>query len=202
MNNIDKIFEFATVVGKLKKELRFKSSPDIEGDTVASHVWRLTLLLVIIAQELELDINILKAVKIALIHDLPEAITGDIDAKIIYENNKIKDQKNLDEIGAIKNLKKMLPKKVGNEIYGLWKDYEKKGSPEARFVYSMDKIEGLWSYLEFQKGDFHNNDLVATYINEGYQNFPEIKEVLDYVKNRVKKEFKKRNIEWKKEYDK
>jgi len=58
MENIEKIFEFATTVGKLKEEFRFKASKDIKGDTVAAHTWRMSLLIVIVAQELKLDIDI------------------------------------------------------------------------------------------------------------------------------------------------
>lgn len=199
--NIEKIFDFATTVSTLKNELRFKASKDVKGDTVASHTWRMSLLVFMIAQELKLDIDVLRATKIALIHDLPEAITGDLDAYLVFKNNELKINKDDEEKQAMELIKSKLPEGVGEEIYDLWKDYNEKNSLEARFVYSMDKVEGVWSYLEFQNNGFHDNGLVATYHNPGYELFPELKPVLDYVRKYIKEEFKKRDIEWKKEYE-
>jgi putative hydrolase of HD superfamily len=176
MENIEKIFEFATVVSSLKTELRFKAAKNFEGDTVASHIWRLILLLVIISKELNLKIDILHAIKIALIHDLPEALVGDIDALLVFNNKELKIKKNKDEKIAIKKIIKILPENIGQEIYELWKDYDEKNSPEARLVYSLDKIEAIWTNLELETGQFDNNDLKATHINVGYKTYPELKD--------------------------
>ena len=84
MKNIKQIFDFLHKVENLKRTYRFKTIKNIEGDSVADHTWRLTLMTFIIADELKLDINILKSLKLALTHDIPESITDDIDARLVY----------------------------------------------------------------------------------------------------------------------
>jgi hypothetical protein len=42
---------------------------------------------------------------------------------------------------------------------------------------------------------------MATYCIKGYKNFPELKPVLDFIQNKVKKNFEDNGIEWKVEYN-
>ncbi len=198
--NIEKIFDFLHVVSDLKKTKRY-GDYDIEGDSGSDHSWRLALMTFIYSDELCLDIDVLKAVKIAIVHDLPEAITGDIDYGEIYKGNISKEEKQKNEIEAINKLKNILPEKIGKEIIELWEEYEYSRSREALFVKALDKIETI-SYIVEKGKNYSDEDLVATYIDKHVKNFPELKPVLRELKKRLKIEFEKRGIEWKEEYDK
>jgi putative hydrolase of HD superfamily len=201
-NNLEKVFNFATLISKLKTEKRFKATKKFDGDTVASHSWRLAVLTFLIAEELKLDVDILRAVKLALVHDFPEAITGDIDAHLVHNDNHLKTEKIEKENIAINELSAVLSDLQGIEIKNLWMEYSNQESKEAKYVYALDKIEGLYTFIEVDGVDhYHNYDLMAKYCVEGYKIFPELKPVLDFIQNKVRKKFEDNGIEWKKEYD-
>ena len=198
-NNIEKIFDFLRVVCDLKKSIRY-GEYDIDADSSADHSWRLALMTFIIADEINLCIDKFKAVKIAIVHDLPEAITGDIAYMKIYNGKMSKEEKQKKEIEAMKKLKSLLPEKVGKEINELWEEYEYSKTKEALFVKALDKMETLAHIIE--KGKRYTDlDLIATYTDKHVKNFPELKKVLKVLKARLKKEFEKRKLPWKKEYD-
>ncbi len=198
-NNLDKIFDFLHVVGNLKKTKRYENY-DIEADSSADHSWRVALMTFIIAEEINLNLNVLRAVKIALVHDLPEAITGDINYMKIANGEVSKKDKEKMEKNAMEKFKKMLPKKIGKEVYELWEEYENGKSKEALFVKALDKIETMSHAIE--NGIKHTDlDVIATYSNKHVNNFIQLKEVSKVLKRRLKKEFEKRKLVWKKEYD-
>jgi putative hydrolase of HD superfamily len=198
--SLEKIFDFLHVVTELKKSIRYGEYDGMEGDSGADHSWRLSLMIFVFADEIKLDIDVLKAVKIAIVHDLPEAITGDVDYRKIIEGKVTKEEKQKKEIEAMEKIKSLLPEKIGKDIYKLWEEYEYSKSKEALFVKAMDKIETITYIIEKSK-DYDHIDLIATYPDKHVKNFPELIPVLKELKKRLKKQFEKRGIEWKKEYE-
>src|SRR3989338_10390104 len=76
----DSIIKFAEVCGKLKKTLRtgWVNRKIKNPESVAEHCWRAAVLCLVLADK-NLDKN--KLVKMAVVHDLEEALTGDIITK-------------------------------------------------------------------------------------------------------------------------
>ena len=200
MKNIKQIFDFLHTVEKLKRTYRFETVNNIEGDSTADHTWRMSLMTFMIAEELKLDLDILRCLKLALTHDLPEAITGDIDTKKRIKENIESSRKEADEEKAMRELEKLLPKKIGAEIFALWKEYQTGETKEARFVKAIDKIEGVMTHIELSKS-LDVPEITASYGHEAMKKFPEIMGLYKIFKQELKQEFKKQNLEWKKEYD-
>ena len=132
-------------------------------------------------------------------HDLPEAITGDINYMKIANGEVSKRDKEKMEKNAMKRFKKMLPKKIGEEIYELWQEYEDGESKEALFVKALDKIETVSHAIE-NGIKYTDLDVIATYSNKHVNNFIQLKDVSRVLKKRLKKEFERKNLVWKKEY--
>jgi len=154
----------------------------------------------VIFEELNLKIDLLKCVKLALVHDLPEAITGDICAVAIAFGNKTSAEKFEGENAAIREIKQILPKRSGSEISDLWNEYEKGQTEEAKFVRALDKIEAVNHMICHQS--LHNHpDFIATYANKLVTDFPALITVWHEVQKLLKPEFKKRGWNWKKEYE-
>jgi len=203
--NLIKIFDFLDTAGNLKKTIRYKSAHKMPKESVADHTWRLALMSFVIAEELELKINITKAMEIALVHDLAEAITDDIDALLIYNKKFSLEKKQKMEDEAMKKIKSILPIKIGNKIIKLWREYVDQSSSEAKYVYALDKIEALTYLSETGYKSYGGNNhtgLIATYADKAVADFKELKPVLRILKDKIKKEYKKGKFEWKKEYDK
>jgi len=200
---MEKIFDFLHKIEKLKFALRFSGRP-IKGrqESSAEHSWRLTLMIFVFAEELKLDINVNHAIKIALVHDLAEAVTGDIDALDIADGKVKKEEKEEMETEAMEELKRTLPEKMGADIYALWQEYEAGETREAKFVKALDKIETMTQVYEAGHEFYIRPDFIPSYADKTVKNFPELTEALMMVKRKLKTEYAKGNLEWKEEYGK
>jgi len=203
-NNLEKIFEFLKISGNLKNTYRYGDVEVLNDESTADHSWRLALLAMIFIKELKLKINTERALKLAIIHDLPESITGDITADKTMADKKLKAAKQKEEIKVINRFKKLLPEIQGEEIYELWHDYEFSKTKEAKFIKALDKIEAYTNWTEVggkyiaKSGKPH---LIAIYPDEAVKNFPKLLPVLNILKEKMKQEFKKGGVEWKKEFE-
>ena len=139
--------------------------------------------------------------KIALVHDIAEGLTGEIDYRLIFFGKMSKKEKNARERKAMLKIRKTLPQKLGKEIFDLWQDYENSRTREAKFVKALDKIETTIHLIEAGHEKYDFPELIATYPDEAVADFSELKKFLKAVKGRLKKEFQKGRFLWKKEYD-
>lgn len=129
-----------TLSEKLKCELRHSWLSNGQQESVAEHSWRLAFMVCLFAPYLTKPINIEKALKMALVHDLAEAETGDIPMFNCVDAAS-KQQKFLNEQKAILKMTSLLNNEIGQEIYDIWFEYEQKKTYEAKFVNALDKIE-------------------------------------------------------------
>ena len=201
MQDFDKIFDFLYTIEDLKKTVRYKSASVELTESVADHSWRLAMTTMIVANHLKLDINIERAIKIALVHDLGEYLHGDVEYKRIYLGTISKDEKHRMELEGINSAKNKLPKNLGEEIYNIWKEYDEAETREAKFVKALDKMEAIMHVHSKGHETFDIPDSVATYADKAVSKFPELKEMLHMLKMRLKEEFEKGNLEWKKDYE-
>ncbi|MEM2237280.1 MAG: HD domain-containing protein [Candidatus Caldarchaeum sp.] len=106
-------------------------------ENVASHCLSLAVLVMVEAERKGLDC--LKAVKMALLHDIPESYTGDLTPKI---KKKIP-RKILDnvELSLLKQLFTDFGVKQAEDLINLYKEYLRGVSPEAKLVHRLDKVE-------------------------------------------------------------
>lgn len=199
--NLEKIFDFLQAAEKLKSTLRYNKTTSGRQESSAEHSWRLALMIFILADELKLEINVNRAVKIALVHDLAEALTGDIDAILIAEGKVSKEEKEKQEVVAVDKLQKILPKSIGQEVTDLQNEYNENKTREAKFVKALDKIETLTQLAESGYKIYDKPEFIANYADKAVGEFPELIETLKVVKKKLKAEFKNGNIEWKKGYD-
>jgi len=195
---MEKIFDFLHKVEKLKSTIRY-SGRAIKGrqESSAEHSWRLTLMVFVFADELKLDLDVNHAVRIAIVHDLPEAIAGDVDALDVYDGKVSKEEKENMEISAMEELRISLPDKLGSEVYDLWQEYVNGKTREAKFVKALDKIETLTQVYEAGHEFYIRPDFIPTYADNAVKDFPELSGALDIVKRKLKEEYKKGDLEWK-----
>lgn len=113
-------------------------------ESVADHSWRLALMAMLYADLLGLDAG--KAMRIALLHDLPEARTGDS-----MPGEWTSAQKHAREARALRALLKPLPPKLRRAWFTAWQDYEDGRSPEARLVAELDKLEMVAQGLAYER---------------------------------------------------
>jgi putative hydrolase of HD superfamily len=80
-----------------------------------------------------------KILKLCVLHDLGEALHGDVPAVQQAQNPGKSDVERAD----LQTLMQTLPRTLFDEFMGLWEDYENASSPEARIVKGLDKLETI-----------------------------------------------------------
>jgi putative hydrolase of HD superfamily len=144
MPDLDGILDFLRGAEKLKSTLRTCYASTGRQESVAEHSWRLALLAMLLRHEFpELDDG--KVLRMCLIHDLGEAIGGDIPAP---EQARRREEdpsagKAVQERRDLLTLLEPLPPALQREITMLWDEYEAAASPEARLVKALDKLETI-----------------------------------------------------------
>ncbi|MDD4901145.1 MAG: HD domain-containing protein [Patescibacteria group bacterium] len=201
-NDLTKIFDFLKLAGNLKKTFRYKMADKKLKESVADHTWRLALMSFIVADELKLEIDIPRAVEIALAHDLAEAITGDIGALLIYNKTVSPKKKQELEEAAMKKLAAKIPKKAAKKIIELWREYNYGSTAEAKYIYALDKLEALTHLSEAGYKTYNDLDFIPIYADKAVRGFPGLKPALKILKDKLKEEYKKGEFEWKNKYDK
>jgi putative hydrolase of HD superfamily len=144
MPDLDGILDFLRGAEKLKSTLRTCYASTGRQESVAEHSWRLALLAMLLRHELpELDDG--KVLRMCLIHDLGEAIGGDIPApeQARRREEDPSARKAVQERRDLLTLLEPLPPALQREITMLWDEYEAAASPEARLVKALDKLETI-----------------------------------------------------------
>lgn len=200
-DNLEKIFDFLHLVENLKSTLRYNFTKTGRKESSAEHSWRLSLMLFVLIKELKIAVDAERAVKIALVHDLAEAITGDIDAVLVAEGKASKQDKQKLELEAMAKIKATLPQEIGEEIYSLWREYEDASTKEVKCVKAVDKLETLTQLIEAGYKTYDKPQFIANYADKAVANFPELKEALIIIKRKLKEEFAKGGIPWEEKYD-
>ena len=135
------LIEFLGIIGKLKRNTRHCWGPEGRQESVADHSWQLAVMALLVATEFpEADIN--KVVKMCLIHDFGEAITGDIPS--FYKTQQDKDI----EDSAVLSLLQHLPSGIAEEFTGLFAEMAELQTAEAKLFKALDKMEAIASHNE------------------------------------------------------
>ncbi|MCR4328111.1 MAG: HD domain-containing protein [Patescibacteria group bacterium] len=186
----------------LESAKRYGSSMRAHNNTVAEHSWRLGLMALIIGTESRVRIDMNRTLALALLHDLAEAKTGDIDAyEQILAGKKLIEEKAVMEEKAMHQMTDDLP--FGDWIYALWHEYEDQITIESKFVKALDKIEGFLHIAEvgveaYIPKEFHADYATKAVVafDEAMHHFPELKDFLEEVKKDLKTQFEKVGVKW------
>jgi putative hydrolase of HD superfamily len=196
---MQELYNFFHEIGKLKKTYRFSQNKYTGvSDSSADHSWRVAVMAFMLAEELKLGLDVAHALKLALVHDLPEALNGDVDARLLHLGKVTKEEKLNKEKAAIIEITKGLG---SNQVRELWHEYEHGQSEEARFIKAIDKIEGLMQLHESGPQAFDYPGLLGTYGNRAVSNFPALLPVFRMLKAELKDDCNKAGFEWKENYD-
>lgn len=149
MQRAIEILEFLRFSSKLKSQERTIKLSWERQESVADHSWHLCLMALLVFPHLENKIDLLKVLKMALIHDLVEAEIGDIPYGITATNETIKKEKEKNERKEIKKIRDMVGGDLGKEIYDLWNEFEDMKTNEARLVKTLDSLEAQFQSISF-----------------------------------------------------
>ncbi|MBN2753356.1 MAG: HD domain-containing protein [Candidatus Goldbacteria bacterium] len=136
---LHKQLEFIKEIDKLKsifRKTRIFDNSRHEND--AEHSYHLAMMAVILSGYSNTAIDVNKVIKMALVHDLPEIYAGDI---MVY--NKKQGEISAEDTAAADKIFAMLPQPQGDELKALWREFEEKKTPEAKFAAAIDRLEPI-----------------------------------------------------------
>jgi putative hydrolase of HD superfamily len=202
------IHEFTSLIGQLKLIERFKGqtywsdypTPPHRWESVSDHSWRLGMLVTIFAPKLSKPFNLIKAYKMALIHDIPEIIAGDASPlgksgtgqdSHAY-NQAVWSERHSNEKAAAQTIFNQLDPTQAQELYDLWLEIENLSNYEAKVVKSLDKIDAMMQVLEMRDGHMYPEHLEFTvkYGSKGSDVDPVISEFASYIATQMRERFK------------
>lgn len=122
----------------LKNTLRSAYTSNGRQESSAEHSWRLCLLVMVLAEQFE-GVRLEKLLRLAVIHDLGEAVCGDIPAVSLPDGKSKSDV----EHKAMQQICHGLPEHLSREFMELWDEYEDATSKEAVLVKGLDKLETI-----------------------------------------------------------
>ncbi|ALM49641.1 phosphohydrolase [Flavobacterium psychrophilum] len=139
-DNLLKQVVFIKEIDKLKyiqRKTRLFNSDRHEND--AEHSWHLAMMALVLAEHADKPIDVLKVVKMVLIHDIVEIDAGDV---FIYDT--VKNHCNTDEERlAAERIFGLLPEEQAKEYIAIWEEFEEGITDDAKFAKAMDRFEPL-----------------------------------------------------------
>jgi putative hydrolases of HD superfamily len=104
----------------------------------AEHSWHLCLAVIVLAEcANERRIDVLRVLKMVIIHDLVEIDAGDTFA---YDTARMADQHEREAVAADR-IFGLLPRDQAAEFRGLWDEFEERKTAESRFAAAVDRFQ-------------------------------------------------------------
>jgi putative hydrolase of HD superfamily len=147
-DELDGVLAFLRAAERLKTVTRSGWTSTGEAESVAEHTWRLCLMAMVLYGRSE-DIDLARLLKMCLIHDLGEAIGGDVPAPAQVAGSPKAGQERVDLLSLVEPL----PAAGRREILELWDEYEAASSPEARLAKGLDKLETILQHTQGRNPD-------------------------------------------------
>lgn len=147
--------EFFTTVLELKTVQRqgWKNNLGINRpESVADHCFSMTAIAMVLADRDGLDTQ--KVIRMSLLHDLAEAITGDLTP-----NDATKSEKRKMENAAMKKILRHLNKSLETQYWKIWQEYQKNTTKESQMVHQVDKLEMALQAKAYQKSGYAKSKL-------------------------------------------
>ena len=171
------LLEFLHFGEKLKSVIRHSVTSDNIPESVADHSWRLCLFAFALKDEFK-DIDMDKVIRMCIIHDLGEAITGDIPAFDKTDTDRVSEY----ELAMDKF--RSFAEPVSTDFVELYTEMEKQETKEARLYKALDKLEAVIQHNEADLSSWteHEKELNLTYGYEYVREFDYLVKLRDEIK--------------------
>jgi 5'-deoxynucleotidase len=150
------LFDFFYIVSELKKTPRkgWKEKVGISHpESVADHSFNAAIMAMVFSDLKKLDTQ--KMLKMALLHDLSESITGDFTPEEISKNYK-KEIENQ----TMSDILSKLPPEISNEYAKIWNEFQDRNTKESVLMHEIDRLEMAMQALKYNAEGFAKDKLV------------------------------------------
>ncbi|MBO4858506.1 MAG: HD domain-containing protein [Treponema sp.] len=135
---LDQQLRFTAEIDKMTSILRRTMLiDDSRRENDAEHSWHIAVMALLFTEYAAEPVDIGRAVKMCVVHDLIEIYAGDTFA---YDAAGNKDKAQREQAAADK-LFAMLPKEQGDEIRSLWEEFDAMQTADAKYAACMDRLQ-------------------------------------------------------------
>ncbi|WP_343834721.1 HD domain-containing protein [Bacillus horti] len=151
-------------IDKVKQVFRRSFLTDkSRNENDAEHSWHLAVYAILLAEYSKHDnLDLLKVLRMILIHDLVEIDAGDTFAYDVkgYEDKAEREEK------AAKRIFGLLPNDQGEEFYQLWTEFEEMQTIEAKYAASLDRLQPLLQNYFTQGASWQEHNITSAMVLE------------------------------------
>ncbi len=145
-------FHFALELKKIPRKGWISKVGIKNPESVADHSYATAIMAMVLSDNSKLDTE--KVLKMSLLHDLAESITGDfIPNEISKKDKKILENK------AMKKIFGKLPLKLATQYSKVWQEYIQSKTKESIFLHEIDKLEMAIQAAKYSSEGFSNKKL-------------------------------------------
>jgi len=143
------VLDFLRAAERLKVMTRSAYTSQGRAESVAEHSWRVCLMALVLRDEFP-GVDLGKLIAMCVIHDLGEAIGGDVPApeqaaRLARDPTATKSAQEREDLLTLLT---PLPERARKEITTLWDEYESATSPEARIAKALDRLETILQHTQ------------------------------------------------------
>ncbi|MGD2072293.1 MAG: HD domain-containing protein [Candidatus Thorarchaeota archaeon] len=164
IDRLAKQINFIVEIDKLKTILRQTGLVDrSRQENVSEHSWHIAVMAFILAEySNESNLDILRVIKMLLVHDLVEIDAGDT---FLYDANGNHD-KHEREHKAAERIFGLLPDEQAEELRAIWEEFEAHASPESKFARALDSLQPVLMAFYNEGWSWKKHGLVKSQILE------------------------------------
>ncbi|KAF4555523.1 HD domain-containing protein 2 [Elsinoe fawcettii] len=130
------------------------------GESISDHMYRMSILTMLCPASLSSRLNVPHCTRMALIHDMAEALVGDITpVDGVLKPEKCRRETETMDYLCVDLLGKVGGGLTGEDIRKVWQEYEDNETLEAKFVHDIDKMELLLQMMEYERSHEGRIDL-------------------------------------------
>jgi putative hydrolase of HD superfamily len=176
INRLEQQLAFIVEIDKLKQIIRQSYITDgTRNETDAEHSWHMAVMAVLLAEHVDqAEIDVLKVIKMLLIHDVVEIDAGDT---YCYDTQGKQTQYQR-ETEAADRLFGLLPADQEKEFRSLWEEFEATATPEAKFAAALDRLQPLLLQYHTAGKSWQEHQIVSAKVRERNRHIQQISQVL------------------------
>lgn len=140
LRRMDEQIRFLIEIDKAKRVLRQSVLTDgSRRENDAEHSWHLAVMAVVLQEYADEPVDLLRVIKMLLIHDLVEIDAGDTFA---YDEAGHRDKEEREKAAA-QRIFGLLPADQAEEFRALWQEFEERTTADARFAAALDRLHPM-----------------------------------------------------------
>ena len=154
---------FILEIDRLKSVLRrtyLVHNPRHENS--AEHSWHLAMMALLLAEHATAPVNLLRVLKMLLVHDIVEIDAGDT---YCYDAAG-SEGKAAREQDAARRIFGLLPVDQQAEMHDLWQEFEARQTPEAKFSTALDRLMPLLHNFHTQGRSWREHGITSAQVLE------------------------------------